>query len=41
VYVSIRNCLEFCYIVYNQCELFIYLDIMVKNKEMSIESYFK
>jgi hypothetical protein len=33
--------LEFCYGVYNQCESFIYLDLMVKNKEVPIEKYFK
>jgi hypothetical protein len=27
--------------VYNQCELFICLDLMVKNKEIHIERYFK
>jgi hypothetical protein len=32
---------EFCYGVYNQCELFICLNLMVKNKEIHIESYFK
>jgi hypothetical protein len=28
---------EFCYGVYNQCELFIWLDLMVKNREIPIE----
>jgi hypothetical protein len=32
---------EFCYGVYNQYELFIYLDLMVKNMEVPIERYFK
>jgi hypothetical protein len=32
---------EFCYSVYNQRELFIYLDLMVKNREIPIERYFK
>jgi hypothetical protein len=32
--------LEFCYGVYNQCELFICLDLMIKNKEVPIEGYF-
>jgi hypothetical protein len=32
---------DFCYGVYNQCELFIYLDLMVKNSEITIERYFK
>jgi hypothetical protein len=33
--------IEFCYGVYNQCELFIYLDLMVKNRKILIESYVK
>jgi serine/threonine protein kinase len=33
--------IEFCYAVYNQCESFICLDLMVKNKEVPIERYFK
>jgi hypothetical protein len=33
--------IEFCYGVYNQCKSFICLDLMVKNKEILIESYFK
>jgi hypothetical protein len=33
--------IEFCYGVYNQCELFICLDLMVKNSEVTIERYFK
>jgi hypothetical protein len=33
--------IEFCYGVFNQCELFICLDIMVKNMEVLIERYFK
>jgi hypothetical protein len=32
---------EFCYGVYNQCESFICLDLMVKNREVPIERYFK
>jgi hypothetical protein len=32
-----RTLFEFCYGVYNQCESFIYLDLMVKNKEIPIE----
>jgi hypothetical protein len=32
---------KFCYGVYNQCESFIWLDLMVKNREVSIERYFK
>jgi hypothetical protein len=32
---------EFCYGMYNQCESFIYLDLMVKNREVPIERYFK
>jgi hypothetical protein len=32
---------NFCYGVYNQCELFIYLDLIVKNREVPIERYFK
>jgi hypothetical protein len=32
---------EFCYGVYNQCELFICLDLMVKNREVPIKRYFK
>jgi hypothetical protein len=31
----------FCYGVYNQCESFICLNIMVKNIEVPIERYFK
>jgi hypothetical protein len=27
--------------MYNQCELFIYLDLMIKNMEVPIERYFK
>jgi hypothetical protein len=30
-------CFEFCYGVYNQYESFIYLDLIVKNREVSIE----
>jgi hypothetical protein len=33
--------LEFCYGVYNQHESFIYLDLMIKNREVPIERYFK
>jgi hypothetical protein len=32
---------EFCYDVYNQCESFICLDLMVKNSDVPIERYFK
>jgi hypothetical protein len=32
---------EFCYGVYNQCESFICLDLIVKNREVPIERYFK
>jgi hypothetical protein len=32
---------EFCYNVYNQCKSFTYLDLMIKNKEIYIERYFK
>jgi hypothetical protein len=32
---------EFCYDVYNQYEPFIYLDLMVKNRKVPIEMYFK
>jgi hypothetical protein len=35
------NLKEFCYGVYNQYESFICLDLMVKNREVSIERYFK
>jgi hypothetical protein len=37
-YVSLS---KFCYGVYNQCESFIYLNLIVKNREVSIERYFK
>jgi hypothetical protein len=37
--ISIKK--EFCYGVYNQCESFIYLDLMVKNREVPIERSFK
>jgi hypothetical protein len=33
--------IEFCYGVSNQYESFICLDLMVKNREVPIESYFK
>jgi hypothetical protein len=33
--------IEFCYGVYNQCESFIYLDLMVKNMKVPIKRYFK
>jgi hypothetical protein len=33
--------LEFCYNVNNQRELFICSDLMVKNREIYIERYFK
>jgi hypothetical protein len=39
IYIYIR--LEFCYGVYNQHESFIYLDLMVKNRKISIDMYFK
>jgi hypothetical protein len=32
---------EFRYSVYNQCELFIYLDLIIKNIEVPIKRYFK
>jgi hypothetical protein len=32
---------EVCYSVTNQYESFIYLDLMVKNREVSIKRYFK
>jgi hypothetical protein len=32
---------DFCYGVYNQCESFICLDLIVKNMEVSIKRYFK
>jgi hypothetical protein len=32
---------EFCYGVYNQCQSFICLNLMVKNREVPIERYFK
>jgi hypothetical protein len=32
---------EFCHGVYNQYESFIYLVLMVKNMELSINRYFK
>jgi hypothetical protein len=32
---------EFWYGVHNQCESFIYLDLIVKNREIPIERYFK
>jgi hypothetical protein len=32
---------EFYYGVYNQCESFICLDLMVKNREIPIKRYFK
>jgi hypothetical protein len=43
LYVENLLCMfyEFCYGVYNQCELFIYLDPMAKNREVPIERYFK
>jgi hypothetical protein len=31
---------DFCYGVYNQYESFIYLDLMVKNREVHIGRYF-
>jgi hypothetical protein len=33
--------IEFCYSVYNQRESFIYLDLMVKNREIPIKRSFK
>jgi hypothetical protein len=32
---------EFCYGMYNQCESFIWLDLMIKNRKISIKRYFK
>jgi hypothetical protein len=32
---------EFCYSVYNQCESFICLDLMIKNRVIPIKRYFK
>jgi hypothetical protein len=32
---------EFCYGVYNQYESFICLDLMIKNRDVPIERYFK
>jgi hypothetical protein len=32
---------EFCYGVYNQCDSFIYLDLIIKNMYITIERYFK
>jgi hypothetical protein len=32
---------EFCYSVYTQRESFICLDLMVKNRDILIEGYFK
>jgi hypothetical protein len=32
---------KFCYGVTNQCETFIYLNIMIKNREVYTEMYFK
>jgi hypothetical protein len=32
---------EFCYGLYNQYGSFIYLDLIVKNREISIKRYFK
>jgi hypothetical protein len=32
---------EFCYGVSNQYELFICVDLMVKNREVALKSYFK
>jgi hypothetical protein len=34
------NGIEFCYGVYNQCESFICLDLMIKNRKILIERYF-
>jgi hypothetical protein len=38
---NITFSLEFCYGMYNQCESFICLDLIVKNREVPIERYFK
>jgi hypothetical protein len=32
--------IEFCYNVYNRRETFIYLDLMVKNREVPIKRYY-
>jgi hypothetical protein len=32
---------EFCYSVYNQCESFICLDLIIKNRKVTVERYFK
>jgi hypothetical protein len=40
-YCSTCMVIEFYYGVYNQCESFIRLDLMVKNRDVSIEMYFK
>jgi hypothetical protein len=40
VYISTFHFFEFYYGVYNQCESFIYSDLMVKNREVPIERYF-
>jgi hypothetical protein len=37
----VKTLIEFCYGVYNQCESFIYLDLMVKNRNILIKRYFK
>jgi hypothetical protein len=33
--------IEFCYGVYNKCEPFICLDLMIKSRDAPIERYFK
>jgi hypothetical protein len=33
--------LEFCHYMYNQRESFVWIDLMVKNRERSIKKYFK
>jgi hypothetical protein len=38
---SFHTIFEFCYGVYNQRESFIYLDLMIKNRKISIKKYFK
>jgi hypothetical protein len=41
IYIEREREREFCYGVYNQCESFICLDLMVKKREIPIERYFK
>jgi hypothetical protein len=40
-YIISYNNKEFCYGVYNQCDSFICLDLMIKNMKVPIERYFK